>query len=80
MVDSVPLADRTPEKTPSALFAIGAGLIAYGSYMHLTIGDRTLGNCLESGACDPWHPTWVVAPLVVGTLSLVVAVVLARRR
>lgn len=55
------------------LVMVGFGFAGYGSYMHLTMGDRTLGNCLETGACNPWDPQWVLAPLVIGATLIFLA-------
>lgn len=62
------------------LFIAGIGLVGAGAYVHATIGGRTLGHCVESGACDPWHPTWVVTPVVLGTAFVAVAGYLRYRR
>ena len=65
----------------AGLFLVmGLGFAGYGSYMHFTMGDRTLGNCLETGACNPWDPKWVVAPLVIGAAFLLLAGVLVSQR
>lgn len=65
---------------PLVLGAVGLALVGYGSYMHVTIGDRTLGNCVATGVCDPWDPQWVVAPVVAGAVVVLLAAVLACRR
>lgn len=53
----------------AALLAVaGLALASYGSYLHLTIAAR-----VSAGACDgcaPWHPLFVVAPLIVGTAAV----------
>jgi hypothetical protein len=64
---------------PRVLFAAGVALVGSGAYVHVTMGDRTLGNCVETGACNPWHPQWVLAPLLAGGVALLAAVLLARR-
>jgi fucose permease len=66
-------------RLPALLAAAGVASVGYGTYMHLTMGDRTLGNCVASGACDPWDPQWVLAPLALGAILLVVGVALAPR-
>jgi hypothetical protein len=56
----------------------GLGLAGTGSYLHLTIAARVrAGNC---DGCAPWHPLFVVAPLLVGiVLVLIGGYVLYRR-
>ncbi|WP_227134550.1 hypothetical protein [Halorubellus salinus] len=47
---------------------LGLGLASYGGYTQYTIATQ-----LAAGACDgcaPWHPLFVVAPLVVGLVLL----------
>jgi len=68
------------EKLVGLLFVVGLGLMGYGSYMHFTMGDRTLGNCLETNACNPWHPQWVLSSLVVGAGLVLLAGYLLYRR
>lgn len=58
------------------LTVAGLALLTYGGFMHETMGDRTLGHCY---VCDPWDPTYVLAPLVVGGALLVLAGVVWRR-
>jgi hypothetical protein len=51
------------------LVAAGLGLVGWGTYLHLQLAGR-----LGAGACDgcsPWHPLFVVAPLVLGSGLLV---------
>ena len=62
------------------LALVGLGLLVYGGYMHVTMGDRTLGACVETGVCNPWDPQWVLAPLVVGVAFVGLAGLLAYRR
>ena len=46
------------------LFLIGLVLSGYGSYTHVTIAARVgAGQC---DGCAPWHPLFVITPLVVG--------------
>lgn len=59
------------------LLAVGTGLVGYGGYVHFTGGQRTLSHC---GGCDPWHPLWVVTPLVLGSVFVLPAGILAVRR
>lgn len=65
---------------PKVLAVVGLGSVGYGGYMHFTMGDRTLGNCLETNVCNPWHPQWVIAPLVIGVISIFLAVYLFSNR
>lgn len=47
------------------LLVIGLVLASYGSYLHFSIAGRVqAGNC---DGCAPWHPLFVVAPLVLGS-------------
>jgi hypothetical protein len=47
------------------LLAIGLALASYGAYLHLSIAGRVrAGDC---DGCAPWHPLFVVAPLVLGS-------------
>lgn len=43
--------------------AVGLGLVSYGAYTHLSLAGRA-----RCDGCDPWHPLFVVAPLVVGSI------------
>lgn len=63
---------------PAALALPGIALAGYGGYTHLSIAAQ-----VASGRCDgcaPWHPLFVVAPLVVGLALLLGAVALVARR
>lgn len=55
----------TPTRLASAAAVlVGLALASYGGYTQYTISAA-----LARGACDgcsPWHPLFVVAPLVVG--------------
>jgi hypothetical protein len=79
--DAPTVAD-TPDVRPIAavLGVAGLGLVGAGSYFHLTIDDRTLGDCVATGVCTAWHPTWVLAPLAAGSMLLFAAVGLLVRR
>lgn len=59
----------TPTRIASATAAlVGIALASYGGYTQYTIASK-----VAAGACDgcaPWHPLFVVAPLVVGVLLL----------
>jgi hypothetical protein len=47
------------------LLTIGLALASYGAYLHFSIAARVrAGNC---DGCAPWHPLFVVAPLVLGS-------------
>lgn len=71
--------DRPWINSPGIVGAVLLGLVfvGYGTYMHVTMGDRTLGAC---EVCNPWHPQWVVTPLVLGAALLVVGGYLVTRR
>lgn len=48
-----------------ALLVSGLALASYGAYLHLSIAGRVqAGNC---DGCAPWHPLFVVAPLLLGS-------------
>lgn len=68
------------EKLVGLLSVLGLGLVGYGSYMHFTMGDRTLGNCLKNNVCNPWDPQWVIAPLVIGAVFVLLAGYFVYRR
>jgi hypothetical protein len=55
----------TPTRAASAIAAlVGFALTSYGGYTQYAISRR-----LAAGACDgcaPWHPLFVVAPLLLG--------------
>lgn len=56
----------------------GMALIGYGGSVHLSVSAA-----VGSGRCDgcaPWHPLFVVAPIVVGAALLTVAGFLLARR
>lgn len=61
------------------LLAVGGlALAGYGTYLHFSIAARvSAGQC---DGCAPWHPLFVVAPIVVGTVLLVLAGYLITRR
>ena len=44
------------DRLAGLLVVVGLGFAGYGSYMHFTMGDRTLGKRLETGACNPCDP------------------------
>lgn len=60
------------ELLAGALFVVGLGLVGGGGYVHFTMGDRTFGNCVETGVCNPWDLQWVAAPLAIGVVALLV--------
>jgi hypothetical protein len=74
------LGGHTVDRLTGLLLLFGGGLAGYGEYMHVTMGDRTLGNCVETGVCDPWDPQWVLAPLALGGLCLLIAALVAWRQ
>ena len=50
---------------------VGIGLVALGTYAHFgAVVARVIGDC---DGCAPWHPLFVIAPLVVGTAAAVAA-------
>ncbi|WP_435066931.1 hypothetical protein [Haloplanus sp. C73] len=56
----------------------GIGLVGTGSYFHLTVATRvSAGRC---DGCDPWHPLFVLAPLVLGLVAILVGAGLWYRR
>jgi hypothetical protein len=59
----------TPKRIACATAAlVGVALASYGGYTQYTISQR-----LARGVCDgcaPWHPLFVLAPLVLGVLLL----------
>ena len=60
------------------LLFVGLGLAGVGSYFHLSIAAGvSAGQC---DGCAPWHPLFVVTPIVVGVATLVVAGYLGRTR
>ena len=53
------------------LLVPGLALAGYGSYLHFTVAARvSAGQC---DGCAPWHPLFVVAPIVVGAALLLLA-------
>lgn len=60
---------KTPARLASATTALlGLVLASYGGYTQYTIASQ-----LAAGTCDgcaPWHPLFVVAPLVLGVALL----------
>lgn len=60
------------------LLLTGVGLVAYGSYVHFSVvAQLTGGHC---DGCNPWHPLFVLGPLVLGgALILSAGYLLARR-
>ncbi|NHN41130.1 hypothetical protein G9C85_05700 [Halorubellus sp. JP-L1] len=61
----------TPTRVASAAAVLaGLGLASYGGYTQYTIS-----RAVADGACDgcaPWHPLFVVAPLVVGVVLVAI--------
>jgi hypothetical protein len=57
---------------------VGLGLAGYGLYSHFS-----LAAAVRAGSCDgcaPWHPLLIVAPIVVGSVSVLGTVVYAAYR
>lgn len=62
----------------SGLGLVGLALIGYGGPVHLSVAAAVgRGRC---DGCAPWHPMFVVAPIVVGAALLTVAGFLLARR
>lgn len=60
------------------LLVAGLGLAGYGGYVHVTVAARvSAGRC---DGCAPWHPLFVLAPLVAGAALVLLAGYLAYRR
>jgi hypothetical protein len=60
------------------LLVTGIGLAGVGGYFHFTIAAQVrAGQC---DGCEPWHPLIVLAPLVVGSVFLLLAGDLLARR
>ena len=60
---------------PLVVAAVGVVLLGYGASAHLSVTG--VARC---DGCAPWHPLFVVAPLVVGGLFVVVGSALFARR
>ncbi|WP_323675742.1 hypothetical protein [Halorubellus sp. PRR65] len=59
----------TPTRLASATAALlGIALASYGGYTQYTIASRVAANACDG--CSPWHPLFVLAPLVVGITLL----------
>lgn len=58
--------------------AVGFVLTGYGSYMNPTIAAQLRAG--ECDACAPWHPLFVLPPLVIGVAIFLVAGYLRFRR
>lgn len=53
------------------LLVAGLGLTGYGSYIHLTVTARVgAGQC---DGCAPWHPLFVLTPLLIGVGMILMA-------
>lgn len=60
------------------LLVAGLGLAGYGGYVHFTVAAQVrAGQC---DGCSPWHPLFVLGPLVIGVTFVVVASFLLSRR
>jgi hypothetical protein len=63
--------------TGLALLA-GIGLVGTGSYFHVTTAAQvSAGQC---DGCEPWHPLFILAPLVLGSLLVLTGGYLWYRR
>lgn len=60
---------------PVLLSFVGLTLLGFGTYAHLSVAGRS--HC---DGCEPWHPLFVLAPLVVGAVTVGVAVAIFTRR
>lgn len=59
----------TPTRLASATTALlGIALASYGGYTQYTIAARVAAGVCDG--CTPWHPLFVVAPLLVGITLL----------
>ena len=59
----------TPTRLASATAALlGIALASYGGYTQYTITTRVAAGVCDG--CTPWHPLFVVAPLLVGVTLL----------
>lgn len=59
----------TPTRLASATAALlGVALASYGGYTQYTIASQVAAGACDG--CSPWHPLFVVAPLVVGVVLL----------
>lgn len=59
---------------PPAIASVGVVLVGIGVYMNRSIAGRA-----RCDGCEPWHPLFVLAPMLLGTV-LVAAGWLAARR
>lgn len=60
---------------PALLSLVGLALLGFGTYAHLSVAGRS--HC---DGCEPWHPLFVLAPLVAGAVTVGVAVTIFGRR
>jgi hypothetical protein len=61
----------------STLFILGVGLSGAGTYLHLNLSGRMQAGACDG--CDPWHPLFVVTPLLAGAVLLLTACLLLLR-
>jgi len=55
----------TPTRAASAIAAlVGIALASYGGYTQYAISSRFAAGVCDG--CSPWHPLFVLAPLVLG--------------
>lgn len=64
-IGSNPSSDRSLLWGPVAF--VGLGLLGFGTYAHFSVVGRT-----RCDGCQPWHPLFVLAPLVAGALLVAV--------
>lgn len=60
---------------PALLSLVGLALLGVGTYAHLSVASRA--HC---DGCEPWHPLFVLAPLVVGVVIVGIAVAIFARQ
>ena len=60
---------------PAVVAAVGVVLLGCGLSAH-----RSVAGVARCDGCEPWHPLFVVAPLVVGGVLVVIATALFARR
>ena len=60
---------------PVTVAAVGVVLLGYGVFAH-----RSVTGVARCDGCEPWHPLFVVAPLVVGGVLVVVGSALFARK
>lgn len=62
----------------SVLLVVGLGLAGYATYLHFKItGQLQAGHC---DGCAPWHPLFILAPLLIGSAFVLGAGYILYRR